>query len=182
MVNVLGIDPGMTNLGWSSVIYENEVLSLGLSGLIANPRDTAVLFNEYLNHGIEQITEKFPVILSLVTPSFIAAETVPSGRLGSRTELVVAAITSCKVIAFQWGIPWYDIAANTVKKTVTGDGTATKARVRNAVIERFPEIGINHAAIKKDQKEAGEKPIGIIQDVFDAVGIAITGWEKYGSD
>ena len=182
MLNVLGIDPGMINLGWGSVSLENEVLSLGLSGLISHPRDTAIPFNEYLNAGINQIADRFPIVLSLVRSTIIAAESVPSGRLGSRSELVVAAITSCKVIAFQWGIPWYDIAANTVKKRMTDNGKATKVQVRNAVIERFPEIGANHEAIKKDQKEAGEKATGIVQDVFDAIAVSLSGLEIYGDE
>lgn len=181
MVNVLGIDPGMTNLGWGSVIDNGEELSLGLSGLIAHPRDTAATYNEYLNAGIEQITEKFPVILSLVQPTYITSEFVPAGKLGSRSETTVASITCCKVIAFQWGVPWYDIGANTVKKILTDDATATKARIRNAVIEYFPPIGENHAAAKKEQKAAGEKMTGIAQDVFDAIAIAIAGIDKYGN-
>lgn len=177
---VLGIDPGLAKLGWGSVSLEGEDLALGLSGLIAHPREDSP-FNQYLNEGILQITEKFPVILSCVRPDVIYGEIVPSGRLGSRSELVVASITACKVIAFQWGIEWRDIAANTVKKVVTGDGTATKARVRNAVLEVFPNIEENHKKMKKEQKEAGVKrPEGIPQDTFDAIAIALAGLRTHG--
>lgn len=173
---ILGIDPGLIRLGWGSVEVKGEELSLGLSGLIAHPRDTDAPFNQYLNEGILQITEKFPVILSCVRPDVIYAETVPAGRLGSRSELVVAAATACKVIAFQWGIEWKDVAANTVKKIVAEDGKATKAQVRNAVLEAFPPIKIAHKRAKEDQKAEGVKrPEGIAQDVFDGIAVAISG-------
>jgi Holliday junction resolvasome RuvABC endonuclease subunit len=176
MNNILGIDPGLTRLGWGAVGVNGEELTLGLSGLIAHPRDTDLPYNKYLNDGILQITEKFPVILSVVQPISIYAEIVPPGRLGSRSELVVAAITTCKVIAFQWGIVWNDVGANTVKKIITDDGTATKARVRNAVIDAFPSIGAAHKKAKLEQKEQGEKrPEGIPQDVFDGIAIAMAG-------
>jgi Holliday junction resolvasome RuvABC endonuclease subunit len=177
---ILGIDPGMTRLGYGSVTVEGNEIELGLSGMISHPRDTAALYNEYLNQGIAQIVEQFPVLLSIVQPTFIAAELVPAGRLGSRSELVVAAATAAKVIAFQWGIEWHDVAANTVKKTVAQDGNATKAKIRNAVMDAFPVLAERHKTAKEEQKQAGEKAVGIPQDVFDGIAIAIAGARIFG--
>lgn len=179
---VLGIDPGLVRLGWGSVTVQDDEISLGLCGLISHPREDT-LFNEYLNEGIQQITEKFPVILSYVSPDVIYSETVPAGRLGSRSELVVAAVTACKVIAFQWGIEWRDIAANSVKVEVAEHGKATKAQVRNAILSAFPEIQANHKKAKQEQKEQGDKrPVGLPQDVFDGIAVAVAGAKRYGSD
>lgn len=181
-ITILGLDPGMVRFGWGSIVLDSEnQIELGLSGLIGHPRDTDVPFNAYLDEGIAQITDQFPVILSILQPAFIVAEQVPTGRLGSRSELVVAAITTAKVIAHQWGITWYNVGANTVKKQIAGDGKATKARVRNSVVELFPSLGEKHKAAKAEQKKNGEKPDGIPQDVFDSVAIAITGAKMHGS-
>lgn len=181
MVSVLGIDPGMTNFGWGSVVVENEEIKLGLCGLISHPRDSAAPYNEYLDAGIAQICEQFPVLLSLVQPEYIVAEFVPPGRLGSRSELVVAAATAAKVIAFQWGIEWRGIGSNSWKKSVIGDATATKARIRNTMIDVFPSLGERHAAQKAEQKSDGEKVVGIPQDVFDSIAIAIAGAKLYAN-
>lgn len=181
MVSVLGIDPGMTNFGWGSVVIEDDEIRLGLCGLIAHPRDTAAPYNEYLDEGIAQICEQFPVLLSLVQPTFIIAEYVPPGKLGSRSELVVAAATAAKVLAFQWGIPWYGIGANSWKKSVLDDSAATKARIRNAMIDSFPSLGERHAAQKSEQKDRQEKAVGIPQDVFDSIAIAIAGAKLYAN-
>lgn len=179
-LSILGLDPGMQKFGYGSVTLIGDEIELGLSGMIAHPRDTNVPFNEYLDEGIAQIADQFPVMLSIVKPTFIVAETVPTGRLGSRSELVVAAITSAKVIAHQWGIPWHNMGANTIKKLIAGDGNATKAGVRNAVIDFFPILGERHKTAKKEQKSEGEKPEGIPQDVFDGIAIAISGAKVYG--
>jgi len=178
-VRVLSIDPGFTRLGWANLILEKGELSLGLTGIIGHPR-TDESFNEYLDDGIAEIAEEFPVILSITTPELIFFENVPPGKLGSRSELNIAASTACKVLAFQWGIPWIGIGANTVKKELTGDGTATKAVVRNTVMELFPVLNQQHKEVKLEQKKAKEKATGIPQDLFDAVAIGVVGLKLHG--
>lgn len=168
----------MTRLGLGAVKADSN-LTLITHGLIYHPRDPAVSFNDYLNAGILQITNEFPRFLDLVRPDVIYGETIPAGRLGANDSLVIAAVTTCKVIAFQFGIEWHDIAASTVKKQLTDDGRATKTLVRNTVIDLYPKVGARHAAIKLEQKENGEKRTGLPQDVFDAIAIAVVGARKH---
>lgn len=179
MISILGVDPGMQRFGWSHVTLEDGVISLGLCGLIESPRDTAIAYNDYLDEGIAQIAEQFPVVLSLVQPHVIYAEYVPPGRLGSRSELVVAAVSAAKTIAFQWGIEWRGIAASSWKKIAIDDSTATKARIRNQMLDSFPSLADRHQQQKEEQKAKGEKVIGIPQDVFDSLGIGIAGCKLY---
>lgn len=177
MLKVLGIDPGMQRMGLSLVCLDtNEILSYNSAQILSTIRKPDEKFNNYLNRGIHNLANEFPVILSTTNPHLIVSETVPSGRLGSNTELVVAAITTCKVIAYQWDIPWTDIPANTVKKLITNDGTATKAKIRNAVMAQFPKIKEKHEELKLASKESGERPArGLEQDIFDAIAVGIAG-------
>lgn len=176
MIKVLGIDPGMIRLGFALVEKHEEDINIGPYALIAHPRDEKENYNPWINRGINQIVNEFPVLLSLTQPDIIVAETIPVGKLGSNSESAVAAITSCKVIAFQWGLPWRDIAARTVKKHFVGDGDATKARVRNKALAMYPSLQEKHNALKEQSREAGEKPLkGLEQDIFDAVAIASVG-------
>lgn len=165
----------MQRLGVGAVKIEGNSTKLLTYGMIAHPRDATTTFNEHLNAGVKQITADFPRLIDMVGPDVIYSEIVPVGRLGSNTELVVAAITACKVIAFQFGIEWKDIGANTIKKELTGDGKATKAQVKRAVFALYPKIEDQHKKIKRDQKSANEKQEGLPQDVMDAVGIAHVG-------
>jgi Holliday junction resolvasome RuvABC endonuclease subunit len=174
-MRVLGVDPGMTRLGIAAVHIKGNDCELLTFGMIAHPRDPTVGFNRHLAAGIHQIADDFPKLINIVQPDYIAMELVPVGKLGSNDALVIAAACSVRLLAYQFGIPVIDLAASTVKKEFTGDGKATKPRVRNAVLDAFSKIEQRHAKLKKEQKEAGEKPEGLPQDVFDAVAIAIVG-------
>jgi len=178
-MNVLGIDGGMTRLGLGALNVQGANFTLITHGLIYHPRDPEMTFNEHLNTGISRIVNDFPRFLDLVRPDIIYAETIPAGRLGSNDSLVIAAVTTCKVIAAQFGIEWRDIAASTVKKQFTGDGRATKTVVRNTVLGLYPLVAERHALLKAEQKEHGEKPTGLPQDVFDALAIATVGANKH---
>jgi Holliday junction resolvasome RuvABC endonuclease subunit len=181
-MRILGIDPGMLRLGVSAIkLLEDNEIELITYGMISNPRDSGTPYNQYLNAGIAQITNDFPRLLDVTKPQLIASETVPVGRLGMNTELVVGAITACKVIAFQFGIDWVDIGANTVKKEVTGDGKANKTLIRNTILGSFPTIETRHKLLKKEQKAAGEKMVGLPQDVFDSVAVAVAASKVHGT-
>jgi len=134
-----------------------------------------------LNEGIANLCEQFPQVLHRTKPDFIVAEIIPVGRLGSNTELNVAAITVCKVIAWQWGIDWFEVAANSVKKIVTGDGRATKAKVKHCVVEKFPELVEQNDTHKKQQKAEGKKAEGFPQDLYDAVAVSLSGLLTHGN-
>lgn len=178
MITILGVDPGAQNFGWAAVTLEDSVISLGLCGLIQTPRSEYPGYNDYLDAMVAQVSEQFPVILSLVQPQMIYSEYVPPGRLGSRSELVTAASSVAKTIAFQWGVEWHGIAASSWKKIVLDDSTATKARIRNHMLDCFPSLASRHKQQKEEQKAKGEKAIGVPQDVFDALGVAIAGCKK----
>lgn len=174
-MKVLGLDPGMIRLGYSECyIAENGDPKLGLAGVITNTRGSET-FNEYLNDGIRNIVDKFAYILSLTSPDIIVAELVPVGRLGSRSELVVAGITSCKVLAYQGGLPWKDVGANSYKKALTGNGNASKGQIKRKVQELFPNLKELDTQERARQKEAGEKRTGFPIDLWDAVAVSYWG-------
>lgn len=177
---VLGIDGGMVRLGLGAVKIDQGNIDIVTYGMISNYRDSDEKFNVFLNRGITQIADQFPRFLGMVNPDLIASETIPAGKLGSSSSQVIAAVTACKVIAFQFGIEWRDIGASTVKKELTGDGKASKTLVRNAVLDLYPSVAQQHKQLKAQQKEAGEtKRPGLPQDVFDGIAVAIIGAKLY---
>jgi len=181
-MRVLGLDPGMERLGFG--LIDTDPFELTNMGVIPHPKDSLLSYNEWLNKGISHITEQFPRLLMIYDPQEIAAEIVPVGKLGSRSESTVAAITVCKTLAFAYGISWTDYGANTVKDVVADDGKATKAQVRNAILKLFPEWQERHKDEKQRQKRDGMKrPPGIPQDAFDGGAIALTHIRKtHGED
>lgn len=179
-MRIVGIDPGMTRLGLGAIQVTGDELELITCGMIAHPRVVGSSFNQHLAEGIQQIADDLPRFLGIVEPDAIAMELVPVGRLGSNDALVIAAASSCRLIAHQFGIPIIDVAASTVKKELTGDGAASKAKVRNTILDAFDSLAEKHAAAKKEQKASGEKPEGLPQDIFDAIAISIVGAQIYG--
>jgi crossover junction endodeoxyribonuclease RuvC len=177
-MKILGLDPGLGHLGFG--VVGTSPFELTTMGIIPNPVDPLLGYNENLNNGIRNIAQQFQRILMLYDPQEIAAEIVPVGKLGSRSETTVASITVCKTLAFTYGIPWTDYGANTVKKTVAGDGVATKAQVRNAILLLFPDWKDKHKAEKDKQRreESMKRPPGIPQDAFDGSAIAVTHYRK----
>jgi len=172
-LRVLGLDPGFERLGFG--VVAEEPLELPTMGVISYEIDPLLTFNQNLNAAISNICDSFPRIIQVYTPNEVAAEIVPSGKLGSKSELVVASITVCKVICYQWGIPWTDYGANTIKDTLTGDGLATKAQVRNAILDLYPEWQTKFKEAKQAERRQGVKrPVGIPQDAFDGAAAATT--------
>jgi Holliday junction resolvasome RuvABC endonuclease subunit len=184
-MRVLGIDPGNKRLGWSIVDAEMQfdIVTEGASvssldcphlGVIEYEQDPMLKWYVNFTASIHNFAESFPRIIQLYNPNEIAAEIVPAGKLGSNSEKVISAITVCKVIAFQFGLPWTDYGANTIKDRFTGDGLASKAQMKNEVFELFPKWKENHKAAQAEQKEQGvHRPTGIPQDAWDAVGAAV---------
>jgi Holliday junction resolvasome RuvABC endonuclease subunit len=183
-MRVLGVDPGMTRLGIGAIQVDGDSVSLITHGLIANPIDPTLKdqprwFNTHLDRSIAQIATDFPRLLDIVQPDLIVAELVPVGKLGSNDALVIAASTTCKVIAFQFGVEWFSVGASTVKKGLTGNHRATKTQVRNAIFDMFPVVEQRHQLLKAEQKADGEKAEGLPFDVFDALAVAVVGVKEY---
>lgn len=170
----------MQKLGYGAISKDGDI-NLYKFGMIHTPR-TDQAFNEFINEGIHHISTEFPRLLMFTEPDVIVSELVPPGKLGSNSELVVAAVTVCKVIAYQWGIEWRDIADSTWKATVVGRRDATKAQTRNAVFSHFPAMVDQHKLLKKEQKADGLKPEGFPADITDAIAIGIAGTIIYDID
>jgi Holliday junction resolvasome RuvABC endonuclease subunit len=170
---ILGIDPGMIRLGLGVIENKEGQNGLVTYGVIYNPQDADTSWNDWINSGVYRIVTDFPRFLDVVRPNVIVSELVPPGRLGSNSDSVMAAITTCKVIAYQFGIPWNGIAASTVKKSITGNHKATKAQIRNQIMAEYEVMKSRHATLKKEQKASGEKMEGLPQDAFDGVAIAL---------
>lgn len=172
-MRILGLDPGLERMGFG--IFDVSPPTLANMGVIPNERDPLLTYNENLNVAINHILLQFQRLIMIYDPKEIAAEIVPVGKLGSRSETTVASITVCKTIAYQYGIPWQDYGANTIKEQVADDGKATKAQVRNAILELFPDWKSQHKQEKEKQKKDGiKRPPGIPQDAFDGAAIAVT--------
>lgn len=157
---LLALDPGFKRLGFSVFNEEEDILVNGV--YTPRERNKDEKYQDYLNMGIFQIEPWFNKIVKDHKVTNIFAETIPPISNGSgfasspQIPLVISVIAVCKILAHQQNINWEDVSARRVKKLVTEDASASKAKMRRAVLEAYPEIknGRLLGAIPFDETDA----------------------------
>jgi crossover junction endodeoxyribonuclease RuvC len=147
---ILGLDPGLRNLGWGVVDWDEVRLAYVACGTIATEAHQpigarlAVLFR-----GLEGV-------LASLTPAEAAVEeTFVNGNARSALKLGQARGIALLVPA-QFGLSIAEYAPNAVKKTVTGSGHADKEQIRAMLRYLLPKAAPGTA------------------DAADALAVAIT--------
>jgi hypothetical protein len=130
-------------MGWSLVGREGDeyqYITSGVQGLAREDGESFQAYRDRLRDYWLWEAEEF-----LVGADFLAYEALPAVGSGNfvaatQSELAKTAILVIEVIALQRGLEVKRIAANTIKKNLTGNGRATKVHIRNSVIDVFPEL------------------------------------------
>lgn len=149
-MKVLGVDPGVAKCGWA-IVDTHRVVDYG----VFSPGSSQKAFNDKLNEELVLSVKFFRERLKEVDA--VAWEIVPSFGAMSQRDRVVGVATALKFATWEAGLPWVGRVPMSIKKLATGSGKATKADMRAAALDRFPNL-------PGDEK--------IPADVFDAVMIA----------
>lgn len=149
-MKVFGVDPGVAKCGWA-IVEPHRVVDYG----IFSPGSTQKAFNDKLNEELLLSVNFFREKLQGVDA--VAWEIVPSFGAMAQRDRVVGVATALKFVTWELGLPWIGRVPMSIKKLATGNAKATKADMRTAAIERFPDL-------PKDEK--------LPADIFDAVMIA----------
>ena len=163
---MLAIDPGALRLGWA--LLNTEPLTLIASGIQEVPKGDDEKHGDYLDRLICHWTEEAHVWLLEERPDLIVTERLPVILSNVQATSARIALTVIRSVAYRDGYPMVEIAANTIKKDLTGNGKATKVAVRNAVIATFPEL------------EPRKRELTNPADESDAIGIGIVGAKRFG--
>jgi Holliday junction resolvasome RuvABC endonuclease subunit len=141
-VRVLAFDPGFKRMGWASVGYDSGAFYYHLSGVFHFP-ETKPFQKQRLDY-IDSLQAQLPTLFDLVQPDSFVNEIVPAVGSFNGTQMYLAnvAITVAQTIAFQRGLPVNQIGATSVhgKFFPKHKGKVTKPKLRNAVLELFPEL------------------------------------------
>ena len=126
-LRVLGIDPGGSITGWGLVRREGATLILEDSGVIRTKR------GEPFSKRLRQLHEGLSDVLGRTTPDAVAIESVfhaqharSALQLGHARGVLILAAAQAEIEPFEY-------PPSTVKKAVTGDGSADKEQVRKMV-------------------------------------------------
>ena len=124
---VLGIDPGGSITGWGLVRREGAKLILEDSGVIRTKR------GDPFSVRLRQLHEGLSKILQSTEPDAVAIESVfhaqharSALQLGHARGVLILAAAQAEIEPFEY-------PPSTVKKAVTGDGSADKEQVRKMV-------------------------------------------------
>ena len=134
-MRVLGIDPGLRNLGWGVIETEGSRLSHVANGIC---RSDGVSLAERLVSLHTQLT----AVLALYRPDTAAVEQTFVNKDGAATLKLGQARGIAVLVPAQAGIEVGEYAPNTVKKTVVGVGHAQKGQVDHMVRMQLPVVEI----------------------------------------
>jgi crossover junction endodeoxyribonuclease RuvC len=149
-IRIIGIDPGLRNMGWGIIEAIGSRLTYVACGTIhSDPAGSSAERLRGLHEGLTAIVAAHAPHEAAVEETFVNRDPQSALKLGLARgiALVVPALA---------GIPVAEYAANLVKKTVTGAGHAEKAQVAMMVKVLLPRCAIAGA------------------DAADALAVAIT--------
>ena len=149
-LRILGLDPGLRRTGWGVVACAGSRLSLVAHGVITVDADLA------MSARLHDLLEAICAVVAEHAPDEAAVEEVFVNANG-RSSLLLGQARACSLLGpARSGLWTAEYNTVTVKKAVTGTGTADKGQVGFMVRRLLPGVG-----------EAGA-------DACDALAVAIT--------
>lgn len=131
MNRVIGIDPGLRNLGWGVIDATGSRLTHVANG-------TCVSSGGSLSARLLSLFEQLNDVVGRFKPDAAAVEQTFVNKDGAGTLKLGQARGIAMLVPAQYGLDVGEYAPNTVKKTVVGVGHAEKAQVMHMVKLQLP--------------------------------------------
>ena len=135
-MRVLGIDPGLRNMGWGVVDFDGSRISHVANGIC---HSTGKELAERLLTLHQQLTD----IFHTYQPDQAAVEHTFVNKDGAGTLKLGQARGIALLVPAQYGVPVGEYAPNQVKKTVVGVGHADKGQIQHMVKMQLPGTVLN---------------------------------------
>ncbi len=134
-MRVLGIDPGLRNLGWGVIDVAGSRLTHVANGILHS--DTGDLADRLcaLHAGLTAVVARFAPGFAAVEHTFVNKDAVATLKLGQARGIAL-------LVPAQAGLRVGEYAPNAVKKTVVGVGHAAKVQVDHMVRLHLPGVVI----------------------------------------
>ncbi len=133
MIRIIGIDPGLRNLGWGIIDSDGSRFSFVASGVVRSAADLAMAERlQQLYTGLAAAIAAHGPGEAAVEETFVNCDPQSALKLGQARgiALVVPALNGVRV---------WEYAANLIKKTVTGSGHAQKEQIAMMVRVLLPK-------------------------------------------
>jgi crossover junction endodeoxyribonuclease RuvC len=154
-LRVVGIDPGLQRTGYGCIEVDGD----GWTPRIVEAGVLRLKAGTPLAHRLRQLEGDLMELLEELAPEAMAVESVFTHQKNLRTAILMAHARGVILLCGQRrGLALIEVAPATVKKAMTGHGTASKRQMQTAVAATF---GL----------DAPPEP----PDVADAIAIALAG-------
>ena len=137
-MRVLGIDPGLRNMGWGVIEAQGSRLSHVANGTCHSTGDDLAARLLSLHEQMTDVFARFQPETAAVEKTFVNKDGVATLKLGQARAIAL-------LVPAQMGVPIGEYAPNLVKKTVVGVGLADKQQVQHMVKVQLPGVAFNSA-------------------------------------
>ena len=135
-MRIIGIDPGLRNLGWGVIASEGNRLSHLGNGIIrSNGTDLGDRLLT-LFEGLKAVFEEYAPEAAAVEQTFVNRDGAGTLKLGQARGIAM-------LVPAQFQLRIGEYAPNTVKKTVVGVGHADKKQIEHMVRLQLPGVDIS---------------------------------------
>ena len=130
---ILGIDPGLRNMGWGVIAVDGPRLKHVANGIIRSDQGELGVRLVTLYRGLCAVIARHEPQAAAVEQTFVNKDAVGTLKLGQARGIALLAPAEA-------GIPIGEYAPNAVKKTVVGVGHAAKEQVQHMVRLQLPGV------------------------------------------
>jgi crossover junction endodeoxyribonuclease RuvC len=133
MMRVLGVDPGLRNLGWGIIDVDGSRLSHVANGICHSAGDDLAERLLALHAQLTAVVVQYRPDTAAVEHPFVNKDGVATLKLGQARGIAL-------LVPAQAGLRIAEFAPNAVKKTVVGVGHAAKEQVQHMVRMQLPGV------------------------------------------
>lgn len=134
-MRVLGLDPGLRNLGWGVIDVTGPRLSHVANGICQSFGEDLAGRLLSLHAQLTEVVARFAPDCAAVEQTFVNKDAVATLKLGHARAIAL-------LVPAQAGLAVGEYAPNAVKKTVVGVGKAQKPQVDHMVRMQLPGAAI----------------------------------------
>ncbi|HHX88687.1 MAG TPA: crossover junction endodeoxyribonuclease RuvC [Paracoccus sp.] len=135
-MRVMGIDPGLRNMGWGVIDVNGARLSHVANGVCHSQGDNLAARLLSLHLQLSVVLARFSPDCAAVEQTFVNKDAVATLKLGHARAIAL-------LVPAQAGLSVGEYAPNAVKKTVVGVGKAAKQQVDHMVRMQLPGVEID---------------------------------------
>ncbi|MFD1344683.1 crossover junction endodeoxyribonuclease RuvC [Litorisediminicola beolgyonensis] len=135
-MRVLGIDPGLRNLGWGVIDADGGRLRHVANGTLHSEAGDLAPRLLTLHRALWDVLERFAPGTAAVEQTFVNKDAVATLKLGQARAIAL-------LVPAQFGLEVGEYAPNKVKKTVVGVGHADKRQIEHMVKMQLPGVTLD---------------------------------------